>query len=179
MVNYLAENKLVEDYVEIPYLVNDRTDYKKMIMPDNLFVFCTSNYRDDKKIIEDNLLRRFEVIEIYPNEDFEEFNEYSKEFFKSLNNSILKVMEDEIHPDRFMIGHALWKDVIDKKTFYKAFSKLITEFKDIREIEIDTFIKIIKATKIPTDIDIKIDGMKNYYELINHIQSEIKYEFIN
>jgi 5-methylcytosine-specific restriction protein B len=179
LVNKLVEDKVVENYVEIPYLVDDSTDYKKMIMPDNLFIFCTSNYRDDKKVIEDNLLRRFEVIEIYPNSDFAEFQEYGKEFFQELNKSILNVMGEEIHPDRFMIGHATWKDVNDKDTFYKAFSKLITEFKDIREIEFDTFKEIVKDINLPEGVDIDIKAIKNYFELIQDTQSKINYEFIN
>ncbi len=65
LVEKIIENNQTA-YVEIPYLVNDSTEYRKMIMPNNLYIFCTSNYRDDKKVIEDNLLRRFEVLEIYP-----------------------------------------------------------------------------------------------------------------
>ena len=188
-------NKLIDDnsdikYIEIPYLVNDSTDYKKMIMPNNLYIFCTSNYRDDKKVIEDNLLRRFEVIEIYPKNQEEmkkdENGDYyfkSKEvsdFLESLNLSILNVMQKqhETHPDRFIIGHSIWKDVIDETTFYKAFSKLITEFKDIREIEFDTFKDIIKNIKIPY-LDIKIENIKSYFNLIKDIQEKIKYDFIS
>lgn len=177
LVDKLVDKNDTLDYVEIPYLVNDSTKYKKMIMPNNLFIFCTSNYRDDKKVIEDNLLRRFEVIEIYPNKNIA--SAYVKDFFSSLNEAILKTMKDnhEIHPDRFMIGHAIWKDVVDKKTFYKAFSKLITEFKDIREIEFETFKSIIEGLAFPDDIDIQLKD--NYYELIKDIQSKIGYGFIN
>jgi hypothetical protein len=53
-------------FVELPNLVKNSESNTKMIMPDNLYVFCTSNYRDDRKVIEDNLLRRFDVVEIYP-----------------------------------------------------------------------------------------------------------------
>lgn len=177
LVNELVENDSSMHYVEIPYLVNDSTDYKKMIMPNNLFIFCTSNYRDDKKVIEDNLLRRFEVIEIYPVNTV--VNEYAKTFFENLNKSILKTMKDnhEIHPDRFIIGHAIWKDVENKNKFYKAFSKLITEFKDIREIEFDIFKTIVKDLPLPADVN--IDFKDSYYDLIKDIQTEIGYEFIN
>lgn len=177
LIEELVQNDNELHYVEIPYLVNDSTDYKKMIMPDNLFIFCTSNYRDDKKVIEDNLLRRFEVIEIYPVDTV--VNEYAKEFFENLNKSILKTMHNnhEIHPDRFLIGHAIWKDVENKNKFYKAFSKLITEFKDIREIEFDTFKTIIKDLPLP--IDVNIDLKDSYYDLIKNIQTEIGYEFID
>ena len=78
-------------------------------------------------MIEDNLLRRFEVIEIYPKETV--VNDYAKDFFDKLNKSINAVMEKqgEIHPDRFLIGHAIWKDVENKELFYKAFSKLVAK----------------------------------------------------
>ena len=177
LIEELIQNDNELHYVEIPYLVNDSTDYKKMIMPDNLFIFCTSNYRDDKKVIEDNLLRRFEVIEIYPVDTV--VNEYAKEFFENLNKSILKTMHNnhEIHPDRFLIGHAIWKNVENKNKFYKAFSKLITEFKDIREIEFDTFKAIIKELPLPSDVN--IDFKDSYYDLIKDIQTEIGYEFID
>ncbi len=177
-------DKLIEDdrdmsYIEVPYLVNDSTKYKKMIMPNNLFIFCTSNYRDDKKVIEDNLLRRFEVIEIYPNNEVA--HEYVRDFFTSLNDSILKVMSKnhETHPDRFIIGHSIWKDVKDKDTFYKAFSKLITEFKDIREVEFDIFKEILKACTIPDEVDINIESKNNYFELIKDLQVKIDYGFLN
>ncbi len=177
LVDKLVDKDDTLDYVEIPFLVNDSTKYKKMIMPENLFIFCTSNYRDDKKVIEDNLLRRFEVIEIYPKETV--VNDYAKDFFDKLNKSINAVMEKqgEIHPDRFLIGHAIWKDVENKELFYKAFSKLITEFKDIREIEFDVFKSIIKDISLPNDVSIKIEN--SYYEMIKDIQSKIGYEFIS
>ena len=177
LVDKLVDKDDTLDYVEIPYLVNDSTKYKKMIIPENLFIFCTSNYRDDKKVIEDNLLRRFEVIEIYPKETI--VNGYAKDFFDRLNKSIIDVMDKqgEIHPDRFLIGHAIWKEVKDKEEFYKAFSKLITEFKDIREIEFDIFKSIVKDIALPEDISIKIEN--NYYEMIKDIQSKINYDFLN
>ncbi|MCG3667656.1 AAA family ATPase [Aliarcobacter butzleri] len=188
----LVDKLVYEDdtlnYVEIPYLVNDSTKYKKMIMPNNLFIFCTSNYRNDKKVIEDNLLRRFEVIEIYPknqeqmgkNKKTGEYyfkNKDISNFLEKLNKSILKVMNDnnEIHPDRFIIGHAIWQNVNDEKSFYKSFLKLIVEFKDIREIEFEIFKSILKDLNTPY----KLETYKNYYEMIKDIQSKINYEFIN
>jgi len=179
LVNKLIEEHKDMSYIEVPYLVNDSTDYKKMIMPNNLFIFCTSNYRDDKKVIEDNLLRRFEVIEIYPKNEVA--HEYVRDFFTSLNDSILKIMSKnhETHPDRFIIGHSIWKDVKDKDTFYKAFSKLITEFKDIREVEFDIFKEILKACTIPDEVDINIESKNNYFELIKDLQVKIDYGFLN
>ncbi|MFK5976195.1 MAG: AAA family ATPase [Sulfurovum sp.] len=177
LVDKLIEEDSDISYIEIPYLVNDSTDYKKMLMPNNLFIFCTSNYRDDKKVIEDNLLRRFEVIEIYPNSEVA--NTYVRGFFTSLNESILKVMQEnhETHPDRFMIGHSIWQNVENEKSFYKAFSKLVTEFKDIREVDFEIFKEILKDINFPKDIEIELK--KHYFELIKHIQEKIDYGFIN
>lgn len=187
LVDKLVDENETLDYVEIPYLVNDSTKYKKMIMPDNLFIFCTSNYRDDKKVIEDNLLRRFEVIEIYPKnqeqmgkDDKDEYFFKLKEisdFLEALNQSILNVMKDnyEIHPDRFIIGHAIWQNVDDDISFYKSFLKLVVEFKDIREIEFDTFKNIIDKVTMPYELK----TYNNYYDMIKDIQSKIGYEFIS
>ncbi|MCT7909050.1 AAA family ATPase [Arcobacter lacus] len=188
LVDKLVDKDDTLDYVEIPYLVNDSTDYKKMIMPNNLYIFCTSNYRDDKKVIEDNLLRRFEVIEIYPKnqaqmgkdkktDEYYFKNEDISNFLESLNTSILRVMNEnhEIHPDRFMIGHAIWQNVNDEKSFYKSFLKLIVEFKDIREIEFEIFNAILKDLTMPH----KLETYNNYYEMIKDIQSKINYEFID
>ncbi len=164
-------------YVEIPYLVSDSTEYRKMILPDNLYIFCTSNYRDDKKVIEDNLLRRFEVIEIYPKKEVS--SEYTREFFESLNKSIQKTFSDEIHPDRYMIGHAIWKNVKNKKDFYRALLKVVTEFKDIKEIEFETFKEVLKGVKLPENIDEDIIKQLSYYELIEMLQKKIDYGFID
>jgi len=187
LVDKLIDRDGTLDYVEIPYLVNDSTKYKKMIMPNNLFIFCTSNYRDDKKVIEDNLLRRFEVIEIYPknqeqmgkngkDEYFFKRKEIS-DFLEALNQSILKVMKDnhEVHPDRFIIGHAIWQNVNDEQSFYKSFLKLVVEFKDIREIEFDTFKTILDKVVMPHELK----TYNSYYEMIKDLQNKIGYEFIN
>lgn len=172
----LVEKTLEEhpntDYVQLPYLVNDSTVYRKMIMPNNLYIFCTSNYRDDKKVIEDNLLRRFEVLEIYPKEGVA--HEYCRDFFKTLNENILHVLKDEIHPDRFLIGHAIWKDVSDKLKFYRAFLKVVVEFKDIKEVEFDEFKKIVKELPMLEELD-----LSSYKALIENLQSNAGYDFLD
>ncbi|QAA31329.1 AAA family ATPase [Clostridium manihotivorum] len=58
-------------YINMPKLVEDNDDRKfnKLILPNNLFVFCTTNYSEEKNILEDNLFRRFEVIDIFPDEE--------------------------------------------------------------------------------------------------------------
>lgn len=100
-----------------------------MLLPNNLFIFCTSNYRDDKKVIEDNLLRRFDVIEIYPKYKEDLGNDFKTQtisnFLRNLNLSILEFCKDkgEIHPDRFMIGHSIWLKINNEKDFKRAFFK--------------------------------------------------------
>lgn len=179
LINYIEETHTNLEFIKIPRLVSTKKQDKKMILPDNLYIFCTSNYRDDKKIIEDNLLRRFDVIEIYPKykdtikEDFKNL-EVSK-FLENLNKSIIKVFNEngEIHPDRFMIGHSNWLNVKDSKTFDRAFLKVITEFKDIKDIHFDDFEEIIKDLKFPFRENSKY---LNYQEWISDLQSSC-YDF--
>jgi hypothetical protein len=159
-------------YVEIPYLVNDSTKYRKMIMPNNLYIFCTSNYRDDKKVIEDNLLRRFEVLEIYPKIDV--VHEYCKEFFSQLNENILEVMSDEIHSDRFLIGHSNWLKVENQEAFYRAFLKVVVEFKDIKEVDFSDFKEIVEKLPLVDALD-----LSSYKALIEDLQTKAGYDFLD
>ncbi len=167
-------------YVEIPYLVSTETRYKKMILPNNLYIFCTSNYRDDKKVIEDNLLRRFEVIEVYPayKETIGKMfkSKEVSDFLKKLNNEIVQHFQKagEIHPDRFMIGHAIWLDVENKKDFYAKLLKVATEFKDIRELDYESDLKpvLMAIDSYPLGIDKTELKLRNYKELIEHLQNK-------
>jgi len=171
--------KLKAHFVEIPDLVSQSDKTKKLIMPDNFYIFCTSNYRDDKKVIEDNLLRRFSVIELYPDSTVI-IDEDIRVFFEELNNAILETFEkDEIHPDRFLIGHANWINVKDKKSFYEALLKVVIDFKEIKEIDFESGIKdIFKEIKVGNEN--KVDGWfnevknkKNYKELVDELQKNI------
>ena len=182
LVEKVIADKPETAYVEIPYLVNSSTEYRKMIMPDNLYIFCTSNYRDDKKVIEDNLLRRFEVLEIYPKykEDIGEsfINQDVSDFLKRLNNSILEVLNDEIHPDRFLIGHSNWLNVDSEEAFFRAFLKVVVEFKDIKEVEFSDFKSIINDTStLPEWIGTLQHN--SYKELIEYIQFKSGYDFLD
>jgi len=172
LVEKIIEENPNTDYVEIPYLVNESTEYRKMIMPDNLYIFCTSNYRDDKKVIEDNLLRRFEVLEVYPKESV--VDEYCQDFFRGLNENILKVLEDEIHPDRFLIGHSNWLNVDDAEKFYRAFLKVVVEFKDVKEIEFGEFKKIVEELSLVEEL-----SFGSYKSLIEDLQSKAGYDFLD
>jgi len=165
--------------IKLPSLISQDKKSKKMIIPHNLFIFCTSNYRDDRKVIEDNLLRRFEVIEIYPKykDEVKEFNNQEvSDFLKALNEFIVKVLKSngEIHPDRFMIGHSIWLKVEDRKEFIRAFLKVITEFKDIKDMHFDDFQKIVKDLDFPFKVE---KEYASYEEWIKVLQKEC-YDFL-
>jgi len=172
LVEKIIANNPETAYVEVPYLVNSSTEYRKMIMPDNLYIFCTSNYRDDKKVIEDNLLRRFEVLEIYPKASV--VHEYCREFFEQLNENILTKLEDEIHPDRFLIGHSNWLKVESEESFYRAFLKVVVEFKDIKEIEFNDFKEIVQDLPIKGELN-----FSSYKNLIEDLQTKAGYDFLD
>lgn len=167
-------------YVEMPYLVSTETRYRKMILPNNLYVFCTSNYRDDKKVIEDNLLRRFEVIEIYPAYKETIGNDFKSkdvsDFLKKLNEEIVKHFHEngEIHPDRFIIGHAIWLDVENIVEFYAKLLKVVTEFKDIKELDFNSDLKPILASIDNYPFEIKKNEFQknNYKDLIEYLQNK-------
>lgn len=177
-------------HVELPSLVENSNTNIKMIVPENLFIFCTSNYRDDKKVIEDNLLRRFDVIEIYPKNreqvGKDEKNEYIfksddvSKFLEKLNNQILKQFKNETHPDRYMIGHANWLDINEEDNesnqiaFYKALLKVIIEFKEIREIDFDSEVKPILEEVFKKDENIS-DRLEMYLNIFyNEDNLELK-----
>jgi len=172
LVEKIIADKPETAYVEIPYLVNSSTEYRKMIMPDNLYIFCTSNYRDDKKVIEDNLLRRFEVLEIYPK--VEVVHEYCRDFFEQLNENILTKLEDEIHPDRFLIGHSNWLKVDNEQSFYRAFLKVVVEFKDIKEVEFNDFKEIVQDLPLTKELN-----FNSYKSLIEDVQTKAGYDFLD
>ncbi|KAA1150668.1 hypothetical protein EU510_16425 [Pseudoalteromonas sp. FUC4] len=162
-------------YVTIPNLINGNLVEKRLFLPSNLYFFCTSNYRDDKKVIEDNLLRRFDVLEIYPNYEAIKHVDVS-EFLKRFNELIANKIHD-IHSDRFIIGHANWMYVEDKESFSQAFLKLLIEFKDIREIDFEILQEIFGQVKIPFDLD--IIEYQDYQSLTKYIQNNCGYSFLN
>ena len=154
-----------------------------MIMPNNLYIFCTSNYRDDKKVIEDNLLRRFEVLEIYPKykvtigEAFK--NQGVSDFLERLNNNILNVLKDEMHPDRFLIGHSNWLSVDSEEEFFRAFLKVVVEFKDIKEIDFVDFKTILDKDIYTLPQWLGTLEHSSYKELIEYVQSKAGYDFLD
>ncbi len=164
-VSQLTLQKAQENKVLLPSLVEKGKEIY-ICLPSNLFIFCTTNYRDDKRIMEDNLLRRFEVVEIYPDEAPITSSKV-KSFFKKLNEAILEVFQDrqELHPDRYLCGHAIWLDVYDKATFARALNKVAVEFKDIREIDWSTYKEIL------TMAGLELSALGAYKELHEELQN--------
>jgi len=147
MAAYIDASDGSMKYVRIPNLVADGTKYRKMIFPDNLYIFCTSNYRDDKKIIEDNLLRRFDTLDVFPDPERVSSPEI-KFLFSELNKAILEKLKDEVHPDRFEIGHAIWMNVQNEEaSLARALYKALIELKEIREIQTTDIVTILKQVK--------------------------------
>lgn len=164
-VSDLVLENAKDNKVILPSLVEDSQDIF-MCIPSNLYFFCTSNYRDDKKIMEDNLLRRFEVIDIFPDYNAIKSSEVQV-FFKKLNEEILNefINNFELHPDRFLIGHAIWIEVKDAITFCQALNKVVIDFKDLKEIEWNVFKKIL------INSGLEIDDFNSYQELSNEFQN--------
>lgn len=165
--------------VEIPNLVSTGKT-RKLIMPDNLFIFCTSNYRDDKKVIEDNLLRRFDVIEVYPQYSIKDFTPEVAKFLEDLNDEIHKIFSNqyETHPDRFLIGHANWLDVekIGDDKFYKSLLKVVVEFKEVREIDYKIIQKLFADIKKKYELEIEYS---DYKSLVNSLQKKVYSSILN
>ena len=197
-IKQVLKDEKNEHYIEIPYLVDTSTEYRKMVLPANLYVFCTSNYRDDKKVIEDNLLRRFDVVEIYPQtQDALGANIFkSKEasnFLSKLNELIENKFKEETHPDRYLVGHANWLDITEedndenKKLFYTALLKVIIEFKEIREVDFDTYVEPVLSElfkegehlseRLQTYISLCDFKIKSYKEMVDTLQAKI-YDFL-
>lgn len=180
LVEKILKDTPATEKVKMPNLINQDSKAKVMIIPDNLFVFCTSNYRDDRRVIEDNLLRRFDVIEVYPKykRDIEEDFKSSEvsDFLEKLNKSIVEVCSNngEIHPDRFMIGHSIWLNVEERKAFSRSLLKVITEFKDIKDMHFDDFQRIIQDLEFPFEMN---KEHNSYEEWIKSLQSEC-YDFL-
>lgn len=145
-ITELVNQKAGMNKVNLPSLVSNKESIT-LTIPQNLYFLCTSNYRDDKKIMGDNLLRRFEVIEIYPS-SLPIKHEVTQGFFDRLNAAINSYFteQQEVHPDRFQLGHAIWIDVNDAKSFARALSKLIVDFKDIKDIAWEGFMEILEQT---------------------------------
>jgi len=164
-VSQLTVERAGVNKILLPSLVESGKEIT-LCMPANLFLFCTSNYREDKKIMEDNLLRRFEVLEIYPDAGAIK-NGAVATFLTQLNESILStfIERQDLHPDRFLIGHAIWLGVNDAKDFARAFNKVSIDFKDLKEVEWPTFQAILGKTGV------SVNNLGSYKELTELLQN--------
>ena len=175
-IEALIKSNFATNYVKIPSLVELEMN-RNLIIPDNFYVFCTSNYRDDKKVIEDNLLRRFDVVELYPDSSIIK-NEEIKFFFECLNDSIEDVMKDlDTHPDRYSIGHANWlHDSVLETSILKPFLKTIIEFKDVKNLDFSTtnkiLVKLNEKLKSPFDLN-KAKELDTFF--LNNNKSILEY----
>ena len=77
---------------------------------------------------------------------------------------------NETHPDHFLIGHAIWMDVTDTKSFARALNKLVVDFKDLKEIEWNIFKEVLEDTPLG-DIN-----ETSYFELIKNLQDYFYYK---
>jgi hypothetical protein len=168
-VNERVKKKEKGDTVLLPSLI-EKNSSMTLCIPENLYFFCTSNYRDDRKIMEDNLLRRFEVIEVYPdsNGPFTGKNTKVQKFFEELNKNIVKQFSGETHPDRFEVGHANWMDVANAPDFSSALCQLIVDFKDVKEETWECFSKILSASSPFNNGEL---DKSSYQELTKILQS--------
>ena len=171
----IRENNII-DFVKIPNLIANNED-NYLIFPHNLYVFCTTNYREDKKIIEDNLLRRFDIIELYPDRKYIK-KAVVGDFFEILNKSIINLLkEDETHPDRFLIGHASW---ILENEIYKPLLKTLIEFKEIKNLDFNFIKKLFELINNEyinnnqiSPLEPEIIKFDNYKNCINYLQSKV------
>lgn len=183
LLDEIISQKPKINYVQIPYLIESEPKFRNFILPTNLYLFFTSNYRDDKKVIEDNLLRRIATFEVFPKYrdklgmDFK--NEEVSDFLKDLNDSIINQFRDrEVHPDRFLIGHANWLNVENSESFYESLLKVIIEFQDIKELYFSDVNEILKAIEnypsfLEPEIDNKIKAAETYFDIIELLQDKI------
>ncbi|MEC4114956.1 hypothetical protein VSO92_12670 [Myroides pelagicus] len=167
MVSELVVSTAEHNKVALPSLIEDSQELF-ICLPKNLYFFCTTNYRDDKKIMEDNLLRRFEIIDLYPDSSVL-VSDNVRKFFEALNESIFNHFDEnfETHPDRYLIGHAIWINVNDVKTFVQAMNKVIVDMKDLKDLDWDIFVKIISNTRL------NISEYNSYKDLLQDIQNHI------
>ena len=124
--------------------------------------------------MEDNLLRRFDVLEMFPDSSAIS-DENVRTFFELLNGTILSKMIkiNETHPDHFLCGHVIWMNVNDKKSFARALNKLIIDFKDLKEVDWSTFKEILEKTNLGQITE------NSYKEMIKNLQDCYYYEFDN
>ena len=186
VLNMLAENPAIYK-VSLPTLVADAPAID-LIFPSNLYLLCTTNYRDDKKIIEDNLLRRFDVIDVLPQTSVPNMfaSDEVREFLGRVNSSVIKIIgQIETHPDRFLIGHANFLTVTNKTEMVRALKKMVDELKEVRHVDFATAMQIFSMSDINSlqffskaECDDFLQAT-NYFDLISSLQKLSAYPFMD
>jgi hypothetical protein len=87
---------------------------------------------------------------------------------------ILKQFGNETHPDRYLVGHANWLNIEedDEALFYTALLKVIIEFKEIREVDFNSYVKPILQKLFKKDDELS-DRVENYLEIF-YDKNELK-----
>lgn len=168
-------------YVMLPELIEQRAGRARLlVLPKNFYLFCTSNYRDDRRVMEDNLMRRIEVLEMYPDAGAIS-NEKVRDFFSEMNSRILRVTSSQSHPDRFLVGHANWLGVETEAQFAKALLKTLIEFKDIKELELEDVKRILgfRAALWPFGRPSYVKTATSFADLIARVQNWCGYQFVS
>jgi len=179
-INRIINSQKTLNYVNVPNLVEINND-KKMIIPDNFYIMCTANYRENKKIVEDNLLRRFIPIIINPDPELINNNDI-KDFFKLLNKSILNNLNYG-DKESYISGHSDWMNANSIMIpLYKVIFNLKTcknlEFEEIKNILSEIKDNIKEDNKFKKDIQI-LSNFNCYIDLINYINKEIYKGILN
>jgi len=169
-------NDLNPDYIDLPALISKESK-RKLIIPNNVYFICTANHRDDKKIIEDNLLRRFDFIEVFPRYEVIE-NPEVRIFVEKLNENII---DHFIHTEseHMVTGHATWMRVNDETQFWRSFSKFLTDMRKIKQVDFSDLKAILGDLDFPLSINFDFEQFENYHALFSFVQNKCDYQFMS
>lgn len=162
--------------VTLPALVDHRVgNGTPLIFPKNVYVMCTTNFRDDRKIMEDNLVRRFDLIEISP--DVTATHKEVRILFSHINKGLL-ALEADIG-GQLRVGHASWTEQAIGSNVQvgvaRAMLQALHEWRDIRHLEwshITERVLTEAALKMMCDLTRAQEplGAGSYSELISQLQ---------
>lgn len=164
------------DYINLPALVSN-DEKKKLILPNNVYFICTANHRDDRKIIEDNLLRRFHFLEVFPRYEVIK-NAEVRDFLIQLNDRIANQFE-HLESEHMLSGHASWMNIDNKTDFWRTFSKFLTDMRKIKQVDFSDIKNILTGLQLPFDIQFELNKYNNYHALFSFVQSNCKYQFMD
>ena len=166
-INQVCLENSGNNHIKLPNLIDNQTLH--LALPNNLYFFCTSNFRE-RRSIEDNLLRRFIPVEFYPNPTL--VPEPARKTFKSLNECILTTATrlQEAHPERFEIGHAIWMTATNPASFAVALNQTVFMLRDSHEWGEEDCLRIIK--------NIWTDSTIFPYESLKSLLSDLRSMFL-